>query len=79
MLSSTLNTKASMSKGYLMQKYQRQQIYEFKETKEEQVKSLVERMGGFSASAIFTNVGKMCVTSGTIIKAKRIQLRKKAK
>ena len=50
-----------------------------KETEEEQVKALVDRNGGFSASAIFTNVGTMCVTSGAIIKAQRIQLEKKAK
>ena len=50
-----------------------------KETEEEQVKALVERKGGFSASAIFTNVGTVCVTSTAIIKAQRIQLKKKAK
>ena len=43
------------------------------------MKALVEIKGGFSASAIFTNVGTMCVTSGAIIKAQRIQLEKKAK
>ena len=43
------------------------------------MKALVERKGGFSASAIFTNVGTMCVTSSAIIKAQRIQLEKKAK
>ena len=48
-----------------------------KETEEEQVKALVERRGGFSASAIFTNVGTMCVTSGAIIKAQRIRVRRK--
>ena len=48
-----------------------------KETEEEQVKALLERKGGFSASAIFTNAGTMCVTSGAIIKAKIIQLEKK--
>ena len=49
-----------------------------KETEEEQANALVERKGGFSASAIFTNIGTMCVTSGAIIKAQRIQLEKKA-
>ena len=49
-----------------------------KETEEEQVKALVERKGGFSASAIFTNIGTMCVTSGAIIKAQRLQLEQKA-
>ena len=43
------------------------------------MKALVERKGGFSASAILMNVGTMCVTSGAIIKAQRIQLEKKAK
>ena len=43
------------------------------------MKALVERKGGFSSSAIFTNVGTMCVTSGAIIKAQRIKLEKKYK
>ena len=43
------------------------------------MKALVERKGGFSASAIFTNFGTMCVTSGAIIKSQRIQLERKAK
>ena len=41
--------------------------------------ALVERKGGFSASAIFTNFGTMCVTSGAIIKSQRIQLERKSK
>lgn len=43
------------------------------------MKALVERKGGSSASAIFTNVRTMCVTASAIIKAQRIQLKKKAK
>ena len=43
------------------------------------MKALVERKGGFSASTIFTNVGKMCGMSGAIIKSQRIQIEKKAK
>ena len=45
-----------------------------KETQEEQVKALVDRKGGFSASAIYTNIGTMCVTSGAVLKAQRMQL-----
>ena len=43
-------------------------------TEEDQVKALVARKGGFSASSIFTNIGTMCITSGAILKAQRIQL-----
>ena len=45
-----------------------------KETEDEQVKALVDRKGGFSASAIYTNIGTMCVTSSAILKAQRMQL-----
>ena len=43
------------------------------------MKALVERKGGFSASTVFPNVGTMCVTSGAIIRAQRIQIETKAK
>lgn len=43
-----------------------------KAIEDEQVEALVKRKGSFSASVIFTNVGTMCVTSGSIIKAQRI-------
>ena len=49
-----------------------------KETEDDQVKALVARKGAFSASAIFTNIGTMCVTSGAILKAQRIQLEAEA-
>ena len=39
--------------------------------------ALVERKGEFSASAISTNIGTMCVTCA-IIKAKKSQLEQKA-
>ena len=48
-----------------------------KETEDEQVKALIERKGGFSASAIYTNIGTMCITSGAVLKAQRYQLEKK--
>ena len=50
-----------------------------KETQEEQVKALVDRKGGFSASAIYTNIGTMCVTSGAVLKAQRMQLEQQKK
>ena len=45
-----------------------------KETQEEQVKALVDRKGGFSVSAIYTNIGTMYVISSAVLKAQRIQL-----
>ena len=45
-----------------------------KETEDEQVKALVDRKGGFSASAIYTNIGTMCVTTSAVLKAQRMQL-----
>ena len=49
-----------------------------KETEYEQVKALIERKGGFSASSIYKNVGTMCITLGAVLKAQRYQLKKKA-
>ena len=46
-----------------------------KETDDEQVKALVDRKGGFSASAIYTNIGTMCVTSSAVLKVQRMQLK----
>ena len=50
-----------------------------KDTEDDQVQALVARKGAFSASAIFTNIGTMCVTSSAILKAQRIQLEAEAK
>ena len=49
-----------------------------KDTEDDQVKALVARKGAFSASAIFTNIGTMCVTSTAILKAQRMQLEAEA-
>jgi len=49
-----------------------------KETEDKQVNELIERNGGFSASAIYTNIGTVCINSGAVLKAQRYQLEKKA-
>ena len=40
--------------------------------------ALVDRKGGFSASAVYTNVGTMCITSSAVLKIQRIQLEQEA-
>ena len=45
-----------------------------KDTEDGKVKALVDRKGRFSASAIYTNIGTVCVTSSAVFKAQRIQL-----
>lgn len=45
-----------------------------KDTEDDQVNTLVALKGAFSASAIFTNIGTMCVTSSAIMKVQMIQL-----
>jgi len=50
-----------------------------KDNEDDQVKALVVRKGAFLASAIFTNIGTMCITSSAILKAQRIQLEAEAR
>ena len=50
-----------------------------KGTEDDQVKALVARKGAFSASAIFTNIGTMCITTTAVLKAQRMQLEAEAK
>ena len=45
-----------------------------KDTGEEQVQAHVSRRAGFYASAIYTNIGTMCITAGAVLKAQSIQL-----
>ena len=46
-----------------------------KEAEDEQVKALVDRKEGFLESSIYTNIGTMRVTSSTVLKAQRRQLK----
>ena len=50
-----------------------------KEIQDEQVKALVDSKGRFSASAICTNIGTMCVTSSAVLKAQKTQLEQRQK
>ena len=50
-----------------------------KDTEDDQVKALVARKEELSASAIFTSIGTMCVTSSAILKAQMIQLDSEAR
>ena len=49
-----------------------------KEKEYEQVKALIERRGGFSASSLYINVGTIFITSGAVPKAQMYNLEKKA-
>ena len=44
------------------------------EKEDEQVKALVSRRAAFSASAIFQNIGTMCITDRAVIRAQKQQL-----
>ena len=45
-----------------------------KEREEDQSRTLLKKKGAFSASAIYTNLGTMCVSSPSITKVQRMQL-----
>ena len=45
----------------------------------DQVKSPDDRKGVCTVSAVYTNIGTVCVTAGAVLKAQRIQLEQTAK
>ena len=46
-----------------------------KETKEDQVQASAARELGLLVLSIYTDIGTMCITSGAVHKAQRIQLK----